>query len=104
MCYMGEREHPDRVGVRELRQNLSVYLQRVKEGETLEVTERGLPVAELRPRSAAPLSKIDQMIADGRITPAKTSPRDIPYPPPPSDPTAPTLSEILQQMRDEDPR
>ena len=98
MCYMGEREHPDRVGVRELRQNLSVYLQRVKEGETLEVTERGLPVAELRPRSAAPLSKI------GRITPAKTRPRDIPYPPPPSDPTAPTLSEMLQQMRDEDPR
>ena len=27
MCYMAEREHPDRVGVRELRQNLSVYLQ-----------------------------------------------------------------------------
>ena len=74
MCYMAEREHPDRVGVRELRQNLSVYLQRVKEGETLEVTERGLPVAELRPRSPAPLSKIDQMIADGRITPARSRP------------------------------
>ena len=98
-----EREHPDRVGVRELHENLSVYLQRVKEGEMLEETERGLPVAELRPRSAAPLSRIDQMIADGRITPAKTRPRH-PDPPPPPDPTAPTLSEILQQMRDEDPR
>jgi len=35
MCYMSV---PDRVGVRALRQNLSVYLRRVKQGETLEVT------------------------------------------------------------------
>ena len=39
----------DRVGVRELRQNLSVYLRRVRRGETLEVTERGRPVATLQP-------------------------------------------------------
>jgi prevent-host-death family protein len=39
----------DRVGVRELRQNLSVYLRRVRRGETLEVTERGRPVATLHP-------------------------------------------------------
>jgi prevent-host-death family protein len=39
----------ERVGVRELRQNLSVYLRRVKEGERLEVTERGEPVARLEP-------------------------------------------------------
>ena len=38
MCYMSEREQPARVGVRELRQNLSIYLDRVKAGETLEVT------------------------------------------------------------------
>jgi prevent-host-death family protein len=35
------------VGVRELRQNLSKYLDRVKEGETLTVTERGKEVARL---------------------------------------------------------
>jgi prevent-host-death family protein len=39
----------DRVGVRELRQNLSVYLRRVRRGEALEVTERGEPVAVLQP-------------------------------------------------------
>ena len=39
----------DRVGVRELRQNLSVYLRRVRRGEALEVTERGEPVAILQP-------------------------------------------------------
>lgn len=45
--------HPARaaktVGVRELRQNLSRYLERVKEGETLTVTERGHEVARLVP-------------------------------------------------------
>jgi prevent-host-death family protein len=39
----------ERVGVRELRQNLSVYLRRVRQGESLEVTERGEPVAVLQP-------------------------------------------------------
>lgn len=39
----------DRVGVRELRQNLSRYLERVKRGETLAVTERGREVARLSP-------------------------------------------------------
>jgi prevent-host-death family protein len=42
----------DRVGVRELRQNLSVYLRRVRRGEALEVTERGRPVAVLQPITA----------------------------------------------------
>jgi prevent-host-death family protein len=37
------------VGVRELRQNLSRYLERVKAGETLTVTERGREVARLVP-------------------------------------------------------
>ncbi|HWX45135.1 MAG TPA: type II toxin-antitoxin system prevent-host-death family antitoxin [Solirubrobacteraceae bacterium] len=37
------------VGVRELRQNLSRYLERVKDGETLTVTERGREVARLVP-------------------------------------------------------
>jgi prevent-host-death family protein len=37
------------VGVRELRQNLSKYLDRVKHGEDLLVTERGAVVARLVP-------------------------------------------------------
>jgi prevent-host-death family protein len=39
------------VGVRELRQYLSRYLDRVKAGETLVVTERGREVARLIPFS-----------------------------------------------------
>jgi len=37
------------VGIRELRQNLSKYLERVKQGETLAVTERGHEIARLVP-------------------------------------------------------
>jgi prevent-host-death family protein len=41
------------VGVRELRQNLSRYLERVKKGETLMVTEHGHEVARLVPTNSA---------------------------------------------------
>ena len=37
------------VGARELKTRLGTYLQRVREGRTLVVTDRGEPVAELRP-------------------------------------------------------
>jgi prevent-host-death family protein len=98
---MSESDRPARVGVRELRQNLSVYLDRVKAGETLEVTEHGHPVARLGPNPRVTLSIVDQMIADGRITPATGDHRTLP--PPPKIPGRP-LSEILQEMRDEDDR
>lgn len=95
---------PARVGVRELRQNLSVYLDRVKAGETLEVTEHGRPVALLGPRVPKPVSIIDQMIAEGRITPATVDHRTIPPPPNMPDPSGRTLTEILLEMRDEEER
>ncbi|MGH7269407.1 MAG: type II toxin-antitoxin system Phd/YefM family antitoxin [Polyangiaceae bacterium] len=41
-----------KVGVRELRQNLSKYLTRVKAGEELVVTERGHEVARLIPTAS----------------------------------------------------
>ena len=105
MCYMSETErHPERVGVRELRQNLSVYLDRVKAGETLEVTEHGQPVAQLGPRVAKAASIIDQMIAEGRITTATFDHRKIKLPLAIPDPGGRTLSEILQEMRDEEYR
>lgn len=67
MCYMGYLKA--NVGVRELRQNLSVYLTRVKAGETLEVKERGQRVAVLAP--AGPhRSAIDSLIAAGKARPA----------------------------------
>ena len=63
LCYMETR----RVGVRELRQNLSKYLDRIKRGERLEVTEHGRPVAVLAPLGA-PEGRLDRLVAAGRVT------------------------------------
>ena len=40
-----------RAGIRELRQHLSRYVERVKTGETIEVTDHGRLVARLMPAS-----------------------------------------------------
>ena len=92
----------DRIGVRELRQNASVYLERVKKGESIEITDRGVPVAVLAP--APGKSLIAQMIADGRITPAERDFREwIDEPLPPVEPGKLTLTETLLAMREEEP-
>jgi prevent-host-death family protein len=57
----------DSVGIAELRQNLSAYLRRVREGERLLVTDHNRPVAELGPvPSAGP--GLDRLIAEGRVS------------------------------------
>ena len=45
---------PMTVGARALKTRLGSYLRRVREGRTLIITDRGLPVAELRPLAARP--------------------------------------------------
>ena len=60
-------------GVRELRDHLSRYLELVREGEEVTVTDHGKAVARLvpldRPRA------FDRLVADGLITPAPTAKR-----------------------------
>jgi prevent-host-death family protein len=56
------------VGVRELRQNLSAYLQRVREGHRLIVTERNKPVAELVPLGREHPG-LRRLVAEGRVVP-----------------------------------
>ena len=92
----------ERIGVRELRQHASRYLARVRAGETIEVTDRGKPVARLVPMRDDG-DDYQALIDAGRIRP-KENPNerleDIEPGPPITD--GPTLSEILQQMRDEE--
>ena len=96
MCYMArypkprKRQEPDatiaretadsdRVGVRELRQNLSIYLERVKRGEILTVTDHGRDVALLRP--LPPLTDVvERMAAEGRVTRPTRPLTDLPSP------------------------
>ena len=81
MCYMaststvatpsaGRPAGRPRVGVRELRQNLSVYLERVVAGERFEVTDRGRVVAMLIPLPPA-ATLVERLVAEGRAIPAK---------------------------------
>jgi len=59
----------ERIGVRELRQHASRYLDKVKAGETVEVTERGELVALLVPPLPATRAR-ERLIAAGRLVPA----------------------------------
>ena len=95
MCYM---KSPDRrVGVRELRQNLSVYLPRVKHGERLEVTERGEPVAVLGPLPEGS-GPVQRLVASGRARPPTADLLELL---PPKGRTSSRLSKALQQERAE---
>lgn len=85
------------VGIRELRQNLSVYIERVKAGETLEVTEHGRPVATLGPLPE-PRSALERLRAEGRLTPAKGSLTDLP---PPIKVDDPDISRKIREALDE---
>jgi prevent-host-death family protein len=53
------------IGVRELRQNLSAYLRRVKAGETIAVAQCGQQVAVLSPAGVG-LTSLDRLVATGR--------------------------------------
>ena len=56
------------IGIRELRQQASRYLREVQHGETIEVTDRGRPVAWLVP---VPLSPgVAELAATGRLATA----------------------------------
>jgi prevent-host-death family protein len=56
------------VGVRELRQRASELLRRVEAGETIEITDRGRPVAVLAPLPDQ--RPIDRLRATGDLEPA----------------------------------
>ena len=55
------------VGIRELKQRLSEYLDRAERGEVLQVTDRGRPKAVLGPVPGR--ARIDDGVRDGWITP-----------------------------------
>jgi prevent-host-death family protein len=88
----------DRVGVRELRQNLSVHLERIKAGEALTVTDRGHPVAMLVPLPAA-TSALHRLIASGRaVAPAA----DLSALGPPTGRPSQRAGRLLLALRDEE--
>lgn len=56
------------VGIRDLRDNLSRYIDRVRGGDELVITDRGSAVARLVPLEGG--RALDRLIAEGVVTPA----------------------------------
>ena len=97
MCYYVYMKRR-RLGIRAMRQNLSVYLRRVESGETFEVTARGRPVAVLAPLEDG-LTPIERLVASGRACLPEGDLLELG--PPPKLRRSRRLSQALQDQRAE---
>jgi prevent-host-death family protein len=83
------------MGIRELRDNFTAAVRRVRAGETIEVTSDGEPVALLTP---VPKTRRERLIAEGRLIPAADPTAPWPTPAKPL-PGTPTTDEIIADDR-----
>lgn len=86
----------ERVGVRELRREASAILRRVSAGETVEITDRGRPVAVLVQAMPDGLARLE---AEGLLRPATDDLLDLE--PIPLEPGARPPSELIAEGREE---
>ena len=87
------------VGVRELRQRASELLRRVEAGETIEVTDRGRPVAVLAPLPDQ--GPVERLKASGDLVPSPHELSDLPDPLPLAPDQEPPSSVLERIRRDE---
>lgn len=87
-----------RVGVRELRQRASELLRRVEDGESIEITDRGRPVAVLAPLPEDPLERLR---ASGDLQASEGDLAELPEPLPLARGTEPPSSVLARLRRDE---
>ncbi len=86
-------------GVRDLKVNASAVLALVKQGETIEITERGTPVALLTPLPEQ--STFQRWVDAGLVTEATHDLRDAV---PVDEGVSDSLSRALQELRDAEDR
>ena len=84
------------VGIRELRQRASELLRQVENGESIEITDRGRPVALLSPLPTG--SPYRQLLAAGEIDRAIGELDDLPEPLP-LPPGQESASSVLARLR-----
>jgi len=82
-----------------LQQHASEWVRRAAAGETLEVTDRGRPVARLAP-IPPPERGLGVLVAEGRLRASQGRLGDVEPLPKPS--AGPDLSAVLAQLRDEE--
>lgn len=84
------------IGVRELRQNASQYLKEVAAGESIEITDRGRPIARLVPTTGDPwrdlISAGEVVEAAHRLRLDDVKPATYPH----------SASETLERLRDDE--
>ena len=83
------------IGIRELKQNASAAVARAAAGETLTVTDRGRPAAQLSPLPSSPLARL---LESGAARPARTDLADLPEPLPAASGRS-TLSNAVADLR-----
>lgn len=81
------------VGIRELRDGLSRHLASVRNGRTITVTDHGRPVARIVPVGVP--TRLEQLIAEGKVVPAQGDPRSLP----PPIKTAGIVSDLVAEQR-----
>lgn len=81
------------VGIRELRDGLSAHLAAVREGHLITITDHGRPIARIVPIGVP--TRLEQLIAEGKVTPARARRR--PLPPPVH--TAGIVSDLVESQR-----
>jgi prevent-host-death family protein len=83
------------VGVRDLKNNLSRYLEQVESGVEVVVTDRGRPIARLNGIDDASQDKLAALIAAGVVRPPTSRVRRRPVPLASSSP----VSELVAEQR-----
>ena len=98
--YRDRMDDAERVGVDELQEHASRYVAMAKAGQRVPVTEQGKLVAYLVP-AEEPASMLDRLEAAGQLRRGRGHLQDL-LPPPPLPPGVRPLSEVVQEMRDEE--
>ena len=82
------------VGIRALKQNASAVVAEAAAGETVTITDRGRPVAQM---TAIPRTRLAALIEAGHARPPRRELAGLPAPEP-----GPDLSAVLAGMRDDE--
>ncbi|MGY6499936.1 MAG: type II toxin-antitoxin system Phd/YefM family antitoxin [Acidimicrobiales bacterium] len=93
----------DRVGIRELRNQVAAVVRRAEAGERIIVTVDGRPVAQLGPLSPTSSPTIDDLVTAGLARPPRRD--DRPAAPDPVDPPIDARSaSVIAELRGESDR
>ena len=87
----------ERIPIRSLNQDTAGVLARVEQGETVEITNRGRPIARIVP---VEVDALDELVNSGAITPPTIT---LPFTLPAGEPVAgQEAGELVSDLRDEE--